>query len=567
MTDPVLHQQKTSGAPSLGVLLGMKLRLLRNTVALGIRKHPWRIVVGAAVVAVLCGMLYLLLAAVLAWLQQRQLEYILAVEYIFHFFFIAVMAMLWLSSTLLSYSGLFGKDEAPYLLVAPIAAWHFVAIKFVEAFVLSSWSLLLLGLPLLLAMNKVYTLQAGFFPIFLAGFLALALIPAAWGLLTAYIVARWVPRKAATLLLIGLAIVLVIVSILAAQRWMAHRGDHANWLKDFYGRLRIARATFLPSTWMSRLTLDAGRGDYRQALFYLATLLANATFFIWLSIRLVAADFSAALMRASEGSAKRVRLAGHLTAALARLVFFWLPGQLRAMILKDLRCFLRDANQWSQMGILAVLLSLYLVNLPRLNVRVLGEYAPVVVPFLNLAAISLILATFTGRFIFPQISLEAGQMWLVATMPVPRSRIVISKFVSALTVTLVAAGAVVGVSVGVLQMQPIWAVAQVLLATAICLGLCGLAVGMGAWLPSFEETSSARIASGLGGMLNLVVSMVWVGLVNLVNGLICRNAFGAPEKDITFQAVLLVAAVCLAAGALAAGSLAAGTRSLSRRDL
>ena len=116
-------------------------------------------------------------------------------------------------------------------------------------------------------------------------------------------------------------------------------------------------------------------------------------------------------------------------------------------------------------------------------------------------------------------------------------------------------------------MEPLWAVLQVLLAAAICVGLCGLAVGMGAWLPSFEEKSSARIASGLGGMLNLMASMVWVSLVNLVNGLICRKAFGGAPTDVAPLAVLAVAGVWLSSLALAAGAMLAGTRSLSRRDL
>jgi ABC-2 type transport system permease protein len=201
-------------------------------------------------------------------------------------------------------------------------------------------------------------------------------------------------------------------------------------------------------------------------------------------------------------------------------------------------------------------------------VRVLGEYAPVVVPFLNLAAISLILATFTGRFIFPQVSLEAGQMWLMATLPIARGRIVSSKFISALTVTLAAAGVVVGTSVWMLQMEPLWAAVQVLFAAAICVGLCGLAVGMGAWLPSFEEKSSARIASGLGGMLNLVSSMMWVTLVNLVNGLICREAFGSTaSRRIVPAAVVAVAGIWAVAAVLAWAAMAVGTRSLASRDL
>ncbi len=567
---------EASGA-SLSVLVGMKVRLLRNGIAVGLRQHYGRAIAGAVVVILLCGMMYGMLAAVLGWLHQRNLESVLAVEYIFHFFFIAVMLMLWLSSTLLSYGGLFGRDEPGYLLVAPIEPWHFVSVKFIEAFVLSSWSLLLLGLPLLLAMASAYDLDWVFFPLFLGAFVTLALIPAAWGLITAYVVARWLPRNAITLLVLGFAGVAIVAGVMLTQRWASFHADYAEWLTDFYGRLRIARGTFLPSTWMSRLTLLAGRGAYGEAMFYLAVLVANAVFFIWLAIRLVARDFSAALMRASERSSRRVRVRGRLTAGLAQVFFFWLPPQLRTMILKDLRCFLRDANQWSQMGILAVLLGLYLINLPRLNVRVLGELAPVIVPFLNLAAISLILATFTGRFIFPQVSLEAGQLWLAATMPIERGGIVISKFVSALTVTLAAAFAVVGASVWMLSMTPVWAVVQMLLAGAICVGLCGLSVGMGAWLPSFEEKNSARIASGLGGMVNLMASMVWVGLVNVINGVLCRldatTAVGAQSWGgygpgmVRVWMVAAVIGVWLAAGALAGAALAGGTRSLGHRDL
>jgi ABC-2 type transport system permease protein len=107
----------------------------------------------------------------------------------------------------------------------------------------------------------------------------------------------------------------------------------------------------------------------------------------------------------------------------------------------------------------------------------------------------------------------------------------------------------------------------VLLAVAICVGLCGLAVGMGAWLPSFEEKSSARIASGLGGMLNLVASMAWAAIVNLANGLICRTAFGGGAAGATPVVVALVAGVWAAAIVLAIAAMATGSRSLARRDL
>ncbi len=48
---------------------------------------------------------------------------------------------------------------------------------------------------------------------------------------------------------------------------------------------------------------------------------------------------------------------------------------------------------------------------------------------------------------------------------------------------------------------------------AATLALSGLAVGLGSLYPNFEEDNPARIVSGLGGTLNFLLSMLYVGLV------------------------------------------------------
>ena len=48
---------------------------------------------------------------------------------------------------------------------------------------------------------------------------------------------------------------------------------------------------------------------------------------------------------------------------------------------------------------------------------------------------------------------------------------------------------------------------------AVCVGLCGLAVGIGARLPLFGERNPARIANGFGGTVNLIASVCLVVVV------------------------------------------------------
>ena len=53
----------------------------------------------------------------------------------------------------------------------------------------------------------------------------------------------------------------------------------------------------------------------------------------------------------------------------------------------------------------------------------------------------------------------------------------------------------------------------------LCLGLSGIAVGLGARMPDLRETSPAKISSGFGGTLSLVLSSLFIVLVVIVAAL------------------------------------------------
>ena len=70
-----------------------------------------------------------------------------------------------------------------------------------------------------------------------------------------------------------------------------------------------------------------------------------------------------------------------------------------------------------------------------------------------------------------------------------------AKFLYALTVTATAALAVTILAIRALDLPFALAVIQAYSTLATCAGLCGLAVGLGARLPSYRESNSGRIAS------------------------------------------------------------------------
>jgi ABC-2 type transport system permease protein len=56
----------------------------------------------------------------------------------------------------------------------------------------------------------------------------------------------------------------------------------------------------------------------------------------------------------------------------------------------------------------------------------------------------------------------------------------------------------------------------------LCIGLSGMAVGLGALMPNFSDPSPSKIAAGFGGTLNLVLSALYILVVVLLTALPCH---------------------------------------------
>lgn len=71
----------------------------------------------------------------------------------------------------------------------------------------------------------------------------------------------------------------------------------------------------------------------------------------------------------------------------------------------------------------------------------------------------------------------------------------------------------------------------------LCIGLSGMAVGLGAIMPDFREQSPSKIAAGFGGTLNLVLSAIYILLTVLLTALPCHFYFMANESRLQTQMV------------------------------
>ena len=206
---------------------------------------------------------------------------------------------------------------------------------------LASWSLVVLGIPMMLAMAELAD-QRIFYVLFPAFFLAFIPIPGALGLLIAWVAARFVPRGVARDLAIALGVFLTVF-VLWGMRTL-QLGDSATeqWLMSFYARMSFIESAFLPNNWVATGIDHAIHNNFAEALLYLGVTLANAFFLSWLAVHVVSRYFHKALDRVSAGRGADQYQAGRASGGAAGLLFVYLPLRLRLIAAKDLRTFLRD---------------------------------------------------------------------------------------------------------------------------------------------------------------------------------------------------------------------------------
>jgi ABC-2 type transport system permease protein len=344
---------------------------------------------------------------------------------------------------------------------------------------------------------------------------AFSVIPVGFGAIVCLVVVRHLPSRrglmAASLFAGGVALILW-------GGWPLITGFQRDlltpdWFLSVLDRLRFTEHRWLPSWWLSSGLLDAAEGEGAESVLFLALLISNALFFqqlaMWISGALLRSAYSALQGRSSGRRRARVawldRVAMGLTAPL--------PAPTRLLIIKDVRLFRRDPMQWSQILIFFGLLGLYLLNVRRFSYD--SSYAGWVnmLSFLNVAVVGLLLSTFTTRFIFPMISLEGSRFWILGLLPLRRETILWSKFLfSAGGATIPCAGLIL-LSDLLFGVGPLIVSVHQVACLLLCLGLSGIAVGLGAKLPSLREQSPSRIAAGFGGTVNLIVSTVYIVLV------------------------------------------------------
>ena len=485
---------------------------------------------------------------------------------LFSLFFLGMGLMLVMSAVITSYSTLYRSQEVPFLLVRPLPTSQIVLYKFAESTYFSTWAFVFIIVPFVgayAAHERLSPLFAIWTVLFSAPFLVVCS-----GIGTAVIVAavRWYPRRFGLKPVVALFAGLIVWAAVRIAGEAASVEDAQFTLSTLVPGLRLASNPLLPSTWMAEGILAMSRAQWLRGAMLLASLTASALVVSavveWAGSR----TFRAAWEQLETGGGRRARSSAVFRRLDAALRF--LTGDLRAMIMKDVRTFFRDPMQWSQGLIFFGLLGMYFANLRSFHYDTYGAQWRNMVSFLNIFSVSAVLCSLGARFIYPQLSLEGQGFWLLGLSPTSMRRVVLAKLALAGFVTVTVSLLLIALSTAMLRMDAIVRNVSLLLIASVALAVTCLSTGLGALFLDLRQRNPAAIVGGFGGTVNLVVSLTFMLATIIPFGLVFHMRVGGIVGETTFARGLGYCLAWLAAlTALAVFvPVALGIRALNRRD-
>jgi ABC-2 type transport system permease protein len=421
--------------------------------------------------------------------------------------FLTFFLMLFLSNLISSLSTLYQSPEIEYLLSTPLPTGQLFRYRFYQNLFFSTWATLLLGLPLVLALNRA--LRAGSLHLLVSLLLLIpfVLIPAFLAVIVLMAAVKLFPRLTLRQLLAALLLAMALASgafFLFGQPHGISVGSINSMpeLERYLSSLAVVSSPLLPSTWLAEI-LTAPGNAWQLVLTRCWLLLISAVFAGALCFWFAAQYYFGTITTRVTSSVDTSQRSTYGRRPFDRAF---------PIAAKDVVLFLRDPTQWTQGLIFLSLLVIYLGSLRTYPLMFTFPVWKVIISFINFAFAGYILATLSVRFVFPVVSLEGPLLWLIKSSPLTFQRLFYEKAFLSVAIGLALTETLSLVSNVILRTAPGMKVLSAVSLGLMCLAITSLTLCLGAILPDFKERNPGKIASGLGGLLAALAGLGYVGL-------------------------------------------------------
>lgn len=474
------------------------------------------------------------------FLARKLLEMLLA----------SLFVMLSFSNVITALSTYFLSEDLSLVLSLPLRRVEFHYARFTDTLLQSSWMMALFGVPVFFAYGFRSHAGWSYYAALLVAVPALLVMATNLGITVSTILVNVFParRTRELMVLLGLVMVVTLFVLLRALRperlVNAQEFDNA---AQYLAQVQVPAPILFPPRWASEVissTLLYQPFPWVEAGLLVTGALATAAIARWTT----AWGFDTGWSRSQDAREARFYRSSGLD-TVARLA----PRAWQPVVAKELRVFLRDPAQWSQVFLLMGICGIYLVSVQTLPLDAFSGpllvFMKQAMSFLNVGMGGFVMAAVAARFQFTAVSREGRSWWIVRGAPVNPATLLWAKGVVG-AVPMLTVGLVVVIGSGLLlQASPALLLIEGLTTTFLAFGISGIALSMGALWPDFRADNAARAATGPAAVFFMVVAQVLVFVVLALQILAVWLGWSG-RVWLAVPVGLLAAGLCIAVGYL-----------------
>jgi len=418
--------------------------------------------------------------------------------------FLTFFMMLIFSNTITTISTYYLSNDLLLLFSSPAKKNSIFYFKFLSTVITSSWTVLLLGIPIFLAYATV--MKSPWYSYFLipAMLIPFLMIPASFGILLIMFLVKIYPvkriKEIAFVISIAFAALLIVYFRYLQPERLANPESFA-LLGDYLTFLKGPSSPYLPSVWISKAFLGSITGNFKDLIFYFLVLLSNACMLFIITTEIAARIYYPGWIRSQNKTGRKPIMFSFAEKIIGNNSFF------KILFLRDIKLFWRDVNQWSQIILFFAIGFIYVFNLRSFRMQ---TPSTILISFINMGFTGFVIAATGIRFSFPAISMEGKAFWLIKASPAPMKQFLNEKFWTSFMPLLALGETLIIISNLMLKTNQTMFISSIIFVFLFALSLTSLAIGMGAIYPSFNKDNPSEAAGTFGGILYMIISALYV---------------------------------------------------------
>jgi ABC-2 type transport system permease protein len=424
------------------------------------------------------------------------------------------MALLLFSGILTALTKLYLSRDLPLVHSLPVPIQTIFISRWLDSTIDSSWMVVIYTLPVFICYGIVYHGGMFYYTAVLICIGALAVIASSVSTMVVMAAVIVIPanRMKSVCIFLGILFFVVLyVAIRLVKPELLVDPEVFDSVMVYISSLQTPDSPFLPSTWACDGLKAALTGSIRSSLFHMT----------------LTCSFGAALVPAMVLLAERMYFTGFSKTQTSSPRLFkarrtdhawlnFLPGPIKSFTVKEIKTFLRDQAQWSQLFLIAALVVIYIYNfkvLPLEKSPIKTVYLQNLFSFLNMGLALFVLTAVAARFAYPAVSQEREAFWLVKTSPLSLGAFLWIKFFVYYLPLLVLTELLVVVTNILLKVTPFMMVLSTATTFFAVPAIVAMGIGLGAAYPDFKAENPTQTVTSFGGLMFMILCAGYIALI------------------------------------------------------